>query len=106
MVPDIANKIPHAEPLGVYYSLHHPLQTENERDLSLAGIYTASRRVNLNIEIISDLIFINRNNAALGRNNPIDVFGGSPDAVADIVHEIERNPDALQMLVTLNEFNY
>ena len=37
-----------------------PSQTENERDFSLAGIYTASRRTNLYVEMLSDLYFINR----------------------------------------------
>ena len=59
-------------------------QIENERDFSLSGIYTASRRANLSVEIISDLLFINKNSAALGRNTTIYVFGGSLDAVADI----------------------
>ena len=48
-----------------------PSKTENERDFSLAGIYTASHRANISVEILSDLIFINRNSAALGRNTPI-----------------------------------
>ena len=52
-----------------------PSQTENERDFSLAGIYTASRRANLSVEIISYLIFINRHSAVLGRNATIGVFG-------------------------------
>ena len=43
--------------------------------------------------MISDVIFINRNSAALGRNTTIDIFGGSLDAVADIVYEMESNPD-------------
>ena len=43
--------------------------------------------------MLSDLIFINRNSAALGRNTTIDVFGGSLDAVADIVDEMGINPD-------------
>ena len=44
--------------------------------------------------MLSGLIFININSAALGRNTTIDVFGGSLDAVADIVDEMESNPDA------------
>ena len=51
-------------------------------------MYTALRRANISFEILSDLLSINRNSAALGRNNTIDVFGGSLDAVADIVDEI------------------
>ena len=70
------------------------LQTENERDFSLVGIYTASRRANISVEMLSDLLFINRNSATLGRNTTIDVFGGSLDAVAVIVDEMENNPDA------------
>ena len=42
--------------------------------------------------MLSDLIFININSAALGRNNTIDVFGGSLDTVTDIVDETESNP--------------
>ena len=44
--------------------------------------------------MLSNLIFINRNSASLGRNTTIDIFGGSLDAVADMVDEMERNPDA------------
>ena len=43
--------------------------------------------------MISDLIFIKRNSAALGRNTTIDVFGGLLDAVADIFDDMESNPD-------------
>ena len=52
------------------------------------------RRAKLYVEMLSDLIFINRNSTALGLNTTIDVFGGSLDAVADIVDEMESNPDA------------
>ena len=78
------------------YIIHSitPLQSENERDFSLAGIYTASRRANISVEMLSNLIFININSADLGRNTTIDVFGGSVDAVADIVDDMESNPDA------------
>ena len=76
------------------YIIHSitPSQTENERDFSLAGIYTASCRANLSVEMLYDLIFISRNISALDHNNPIDVFGGSQDAVAAIVDEMESNP--------------
>ena len=77
----------------IIYSIN-PSQTENERELTLAGIYNASRRANLSVEILSNLIFINRNSAALGRNTTIDIFGGSLDAVADIFDEMESNTDA------------
>ena len=38
------------------YIIHYitPLQTENERDFSLACIYTASRRANLSVEMLSN----------------------------------------------------
>ena len=65
-----------------------PSQTENEIYLSLAGIYTGSRRANISVEMLSNLLFINRNSAALGRNTTIDIFGGSLDAVADMVDEM------------------
>ena len=42
-------------------------------------------------EIIYYLLFINRNSTALGRNITIDVFGGSLDAMANIVDEMESN---------------
>ena len=54
------------------------------------------RRANLSVEMLSDLIFINRNSADLGRNTTIDVFGGSLYAVADIVDDMESNPDAFE----------
>ena len=44
--------------------------------------------------MLSDLIFINRNSATLGRNTTIDVFGGSLDAVANIIDYTESNPYA------------
>ena len=46
------------------------------------------------MSLASDLLFINRNSAALGRNTTIYIFGGSLDAVADMVDEMEINPDA------------
>ena len=71
-----------------------PLQTENEIDSSLTGIYTKSWRANFSVEMISDLLFINRNSAALGRNTTIDLFRGSLDLVANIVDAMESNPYA------------
>ena len=44
--------------------------------------------------MISGLFFININSAAFGCNTTIDIFGVSLDAVADIVDDMERNPDA------------
>ena len=78
------------------YIIHtiNPSQTENERDFSLAGIYTASRRVNVSVEMLSELLFINRNSSDLGSNTTIDVFGGSLDDVSNIVGEMESNPYA------------
>ena len=70
-------------------------KTKNQRDLSLEGIYTASRRANLSVEIISDLILINRNSTPLGYNAPIDVFEVSLDDVENIVDDMEINPDDL-----------
>ena len=70
------------------------LQTENERDLSLAGIYTASRCANISVEMISYFIFINKNSTTWGYNKTIDVFGVSLDAVTNIVDDMESNPDA------------
>ena len=52
------------------------------------------RHANVYVEMLSDLIFINRNIATLGRNTTIDVYGVSLDAVADIVDDMETNPDA------------
>ena len=44
--------------------------------------------------MLSGLLFINRNRAALVHNTTIDIFGGSLDAIADIVYEMESNPYA------------
>ena len=68
--------------------------TKNERDFSLASIYTALLRANISVEILYGLIFVNRNSTALVRNTPIDVFGGSLDAVDNIFDEMESNPYA------------
>ena len=78
------------------YIIHSitPSQTENERDFSLAGIYNASRRANLSVEMLSNLLFININSSDLGLNTSIDVFEGSLDSVADIFDDMESNPDA------------
>ena len=43
--------------------------------------------------MLSDLFLISRNSAALGHNTTIYVFGGSLDAVNDIIDEMESNPD-------------
>ena len=78
------------------YIIHSitPSKTENERDFSLAGIYTASCRSNISVEMLSDLIFMNITVAALGRNTLIKVFVISLDSVADVVDEMESNLDA------------
>ena len=68
------------------------LKTENERDFSLAGIYTVLRRKNISVEMLFDLLLINRNSAALGHNSTIDLFRGSLDALDDIVDEMKSNP--------------
>ena len=77
----------------IIHSITHP-KTENEIDFLLAGIYNASRRANISVEMLYGLHFINRNSAALGRNTTIDVFGGSLDAVDDIVDGMDINLDA------------
>ena len=71
-----------------------PLQTDNERYFSLAGIYTASCRANISFDILSGFLFINRKSSALGRNTTIDVFGGSLDVLFDILDDMESNLDA------------
>ena len=50
------------------YIIHSitPSQTKNERDFSLAGIYTASRRSNLSVEMLSDLFFSQQKQRCLG----------------------------------------
>ena len=63
-----------------------PSQTENERNFSLVGIYTALCCANLSVEMLSCLPFVNRNSAALGRNITIGIFGGLLDAMADIFY--------------------
>ena len=68
-----------------------PSQTEHERDFSIVGIYTASRRANLSVEMLYALLFININSSDLGLNTTIDVFGGSIYAVEDIVDDMENN---------------
>ena len=90
---------------NIIQSITHS-QTENERNLSLAGICNASRHANLSIEMFSDLLFINRNSTTFGSNNPFYVFGGSLDAVANILMIYRATHMPLQMLVTLNKFNY
>ena len=71
-----------------------PQQTENERDFSLAGIYTALRRFNPSLKMISGLLLINRNITSSGHNTPIGDFGVSIYAMDDTVDDMERNPDA------------
>ena len=66
-------------------------KTENEINLSLAGIYTSSLCTNISVEMLSDLLFININSAALVRNKTIDVYRVLLDAVSDIVDEMESN---------------
>ena len=44
--------------------------------------------------MLSDLFFFSRNSAALVCNTPIDVFGGSLNAVSNIGDDMESNPDA------------
>ena len=58
----------------------------------LSGIYTALIRANISVEMLSDLIFINKNSTASVRNTPIYVFGISLDALAVIIDEMESNP--------------
>ena len=41
--------------------------------------------------MLSYFIFVKINSTDLGRNTPIDVFGVSLDAVADIYDEMESN---------------
>ena len=86
--------IPHADTLCIHYSYHQLFANWNERDFSLAGIYTALRRANVSVEMLSEFLFINRNSSDLGRNTTIDVFGGSLDDVSNIVGEMESNPYA------------
>ena len=58
----------------------------------LSGIYTALIRANISVEMLSDLIFINKNSTASVRNTPIYVSEISLDALAVIIDEMESNP--------------
>ena len=64
------------------------------KETSHLQAYILHRAVPISVEMLSNLIFINRNSASLGRNTTIDIFGGSLDAVAYIVDGMESNPDA------------
>ena len=77
------------------YIIHSitPSKTENKGYFSLSGIYTTLRCANRSIELLSDLIFMKINSSVLGRNTNIGVFGVSLDDMADIVDEMEINPD-------------
>ena len=83
-------------PTRLLYILHSitPSKTKNEIDFSLGDIYTSSHHDNISVEMLSGFLLINRNSISLGRNTPISVFGGSLDAVADIVDKMKSNPDA------------
>ena len=48
----------------IIHSITH-LKNENERDFSLADIYTALLHAKISVEIISDFIIINTNSAEL-----------------------------------------
>ena len=61
-------------------------QVENEIYFSLDGIFTSSHRANLSIDIIGNLLFINRN---LDLWNPtpkktLDIFSASIEPLKDI----------------------
>ena len=64
------------------------------KDDSHLQAYLLHRAVPIYLLKYSPICFSSTDSAALCRSTTIDIFGGSLDAVADIVDEMESNPDA------------
>ena len=51
-----------------------PSQAKNERDFSLASVFTGSNRARMSVYMLSKLIFINRNSIVIHTKHTTDVF--------------------------------
>ena len=72
----------------------HLQKPKNDRDFSVAGIYTALLCTNISVEMLSGLLLIDISITVSVFNTPIDFFGESVNTVFDIVDDMDINLDA------------
>ena len=70
-----------------------PSQAGNERDFSLSGVFTASRRVKLSVGIMSKLIFMNRSSDFEDTACTKGIFEGPVEDLKKIINTLEENID-------------
>ena len=76
MVPGNTYPVLHAYMFLHFNFLILPPQEKNKRDFSLAGVLTVSKRASISVDILSKIIFINRNSIVIQSNQTTDVFQG------------------------------
>ncbi len=69
---------------AILYSIP-PSQIENERDFSLAGVYGCARRSSMSIQMLSSLLFLNKN-TSLFSTNP---FEESTEVLEEYMEDVE-----------------
>lgn len=65
-----------------------PSQIENERDFSLAGVYNRPSRASMTVQMMSNLLFINKNHRMV--KNAINIFEETSDEVLEQLKEMEE----------------
>ena len=85
--------VPNVVPPCRYHFLIYPSQYENERDLSLAVIYSYTCRARLSVDMISSLIFINRYSRVIPAEKYIDLFEVSTYDIQDKIDDMETSVD-------------
>ena len=63
-------------------------QYENERDLSLASIYSSAPRVNISVDMVPSFLFMNIHYRLTSPEKLIEIFEGSTDNIQDQIYMI------------------
>ena len=90
MVLEKTTPVSHACAVCHYDFFILPSQAENERDFSLSGVFTGERHARMLVEMLSKIIFMNRNSIGIHPNQTTDLFRGTVDdlnKVTDLTEE-------------------
>ena len=77
-------------------------QTENERDFSLASVFTGYNRTRMLVYMLSKCIFINRNSIGIQINKITDVFLGPVEDLYKVIEKWRNNLNLKQFMTTMN----
>ena len=77
----------------IIFAIPHS-QAKNERDFSLSGVFTVSKSERMSVDMLSKIIFVNRNSIGLQHNQTTDIFQGSVEDLNKVIEKMEGGLEA------------